>query len=99
MMPGPAINLLNIEHGTSVDERDFLLTLLWSEPVTNVYRLASVSSRKRALNLLSPIGIKEPGMIGVMEPVLGEENGHLCVAKNERVSQRRQEPICGSVRP
>jgi hypothetical protein len=25
---------------------------------------------------LSPIGIKEPGMIGVMEPVSGEENGH-----------------------
>jgi hypothetical protein len=25
---------------------------------------------------LSPIGIKEPGMIGVMEPALGAENGH-----------------------
>jgi len=25
---------------------------------------------------LSPIGIKEPGMIGVIEPVLGGENGH-----------------------
>jgi hypothetical protein len=48
---------------------------------------------------LSPIGIKEPGMIGVMEPVLGEENGHLCGAKNERISQQRQEPICGWARP
>jgi len=25
---------------------------------------------------VSPIGIKEPGMIGVMEPVSGVENGH-----------------------
>ena len=26
--------------------------------------------------LVSPIGIRKPGMIGVMEPVLGVENGH-----------------------
>jgi hypothetical protein len=26
--------------------------------------------------LVSPIGIKEPGLIGVMEPFSGEENGH-----------------------
>jgi hypothetical protein len=28
------------------------------------------------IQYLSPIGIKEPGMIGVMEPVSGVENGH-----------------------
>ncbi len=26
---------------------------------------------KKPVSLVSPIGIKEPGMIGVMEPVLG----------------------------
>src|SRR5262249_14418869 len=31
---------------------------------------------------VSPIGIKEPGMIGVMEPVLGGRNGHPGGAKN-----------------
>ncbi len=44
---------------------------------------------------LSPIGIKEPGMIGVMEPVLGVENGHPWWVKNGRIWQCRQEPICG----
>ncbi len=29
-----------------------------------------------SISPVSPIGIKEPGMIGVMEPVSGEENGH-----------------------
>ena len=31
---------------------------------------------------VSPIGIKEPGMIGVMEPVSGEGNGHPGGVKN-----------------
>ena len=35
-----------------------------------------VSRRERFERALSPIGIKEPGMIGVMEPVSGVENGH-----------------------
>ena len=48
---------------------------------------------------LSPIGIKEPGMIGVMERFSGEENGHPSGVKNGRISQRRQEPICGWARP
>ena len=34
---------------------------------------------------LSPIGIKEPGMIGVMDPVLGVKNGHPWWVKNVRV--------------
>lgn len=44
---------------------------------------------------VSPIGIKEPGMIGVMEPVLGVENGHPCGVKNGRFLRCRQELICG----
>lgn len=40
---------------------------------------------------MSPIGIKEP--------VSGEENGHPSGVKNGRISQRRQEPICGWVQP
>jgi hypothetical protein len=34
-------------------------------------------------------------MIGVMEPVSGEENGHPSGVKNGRISQRRQDPIAG----
>jgi len=46
-----------------------------------------------AIGSVSPIGIKEPGMIGVMEPVLGVENGHPCGVKNGRISWCRQESI------
>ncbi len=48
---------------------------------------------------VSPIGIKEPGMIGVMEPVSGEENGIPSGVKNGRVWQRRQGPICERAEP
>ena len=38
--------------------------------------------RQFAFEFLSPIGIKEPGKIGVMEPDLGRENGHPGGLKN-----------------
>ena len=55
----------------------------------------SVYFYKSRMDPLSPIGIKKPGMIGVMEPVLGVENGHPYGVKNERIWQRRQERISG----
>lgn len=42
---------------------------------------------------LSPIGIKRPGMIGVMEPISGMGNGHPGGAKNGWISQRWQGSI------
>jgi Plasmid recombination enzyme len=39
---------------------------------------------------LSPIGVMEPGMIGIMEPVFGRPNGHPDRVKNEQISERSQ---------
>jgi len=39
---------------------------------------------------VSPIGVMEPGMIGIMEPVFGRPNGHPERLKNEQISERSQ---------
>jgi transposase len=39
------------------------------------------------LAALSPIGLMEPGMIGVIEPLLGVENGHPGGVKNVRFAE------------
>ena len=46
---------------------------------------------REALKLMvSPIGVKEPGMIGILEPVFGRPNGHPDRLKNEQISDRWQ---------
>lgn len=48
----------------------------------------------RRARFVSPIAVMEPGMIGVMKPLLGGENGHPGGVKNVRICECWQAWIC-----
>jgi hypothetical protein len=53
-------------------------------------RLRPLCRTRTVVAGVSPIGVMEPGMIGIMEPVFGRPNGHPDGLKNEQISDRSQ---------
>ena len=58
----------------------------------SIHRAFYAASRRIGLrgDHVSPIGVMEPGMIGIIEPVFGRPNGHPDRLKNEQISERSQ---------